>query len=78
MPRMQTTSIEELIMRSARSYLYGHPFAWEEPADRYRAGRARTPGRRRGLSRLTFSRGRGAPAPARDAARARCRPSPSR
>jgi len=57
---MQTTSIEELVMRSARSYLYGHPFAWEEPADRYRAGRARVPRRRRlqGL-RATLGRSRG-------------------
>ena len=41
----RTTSIEESVLRSARSYLYGHSLAWESPGDR--AGRARTSTRRR-------------------------------
>jgi hypothetical protein len=43
----QTTTIEESVLRSAGSYLYGHPLAWELPADRHGAGRARTSARRR-------------------------------
>lgn len=60
MPRMQMTSIEELAMRSARPYLYGPPFAWEASADRYRAGRAPKPSRRRlSDARAAFGRARG-------------------
>ena len=29
MADIRTTSIEEQVMRTARSYLYGHPLAWE-------------------------------------------------
>ena len=29
MTEARTTSIEEHVMRAARSYLYGHPLAWE-------------------------------------------------
>ena len=29
MAEVRTTSIEEHVMRAARSYLYGHPLAWD-------------------------------------------------
>ena len=29
MTEARTTSIEEHVMRAARSYLYGHPLAWD-------------------------------------------------
>jgi hypothetical protein len=29
MADVRTTSIEEQVMRAARSYLYGHPLAWQ-------------------------------------------------
>ena len=29
MTEARTTSIEEQVMRAARSYLYGHPLAWD-------------------------------------------------
>ena len=29
MDEVRTTSIEEQVMQAARSYLYGHPLAWD-------------------------------------------------
>ena len=46
MTRIQTTPIEESVLRSARAYLYGHPLAWELPAQRDRPVRAQTARRR--------------------------------
>lgn len=60
----RTTWIEESILRSACSYLYGHSLALEVPGERNRAGRARTSVRRR-LPRLlaALARARGGRAP---------------
>jgi hypothetical protein len=54
----RTMSIEESVLRSARSYLYGHSLAWDVRGDR--AGRARTSTRRK-LPRLAaaLTRARG-------------------
>ena len=62
----RTMSIEEWVLRSARSYLYGHSLAWDVPGDR--AGRARTSARR-ALPRLAaaLARARGGPAVVADA-----------
>ncbi len=54
----RTTSIEESVLLSARSYLYGHSLAWDVPGDV--AGTARTSTRRRLLrlaAALTRARG---------------------
>lgn len=58
MTPIETTSIEESVLRSAHAFLYGHPLAWERPGERRRgvqSRRRRLPGLRVALVR---SRGR--------------------
>jgi hypothetical protein len=66
----RTMSIEESVLRSARSYLYGHSLAWDVPGDRHRVGLAR-PSTRRTLPRLVaaLARARGGRAVVADSRR---------
>lgn len=66
----RTTTIEEPVLRSARSYLYGHSLARDVPGDRHRAGRAQAPTRRM-LPRLVaaLARARGGRAVVADSRR---------
>lgn len=41
MTPIETTSIEESVLRSAHAFLYGHPLAWEAPGERSRGVQAR-------------------------------------
>ena len=76
MDEVRTTSIEEQVMRAARSYLYGHPLAWDMRDSRngsHTTARLRSQARRAAaalacaLSRVRpAERGRRRPAPAAD------------
>lgn len=48
----EQTTIEELVMSSARTYLYGHALAWDVTGQARRPGAAQRPARRGGLTRL--------------------------
>lgn len=56
-------SIEELVMSSARGFLYGHPQAWDVPSD-IRSSAVAQEGKRRGrLTRMLAARRGGTTAP---------------
>ena len=46
------TSIEDLVMGSARGFLYGHPQAWDIPSSNHRSAVAPGAARRGRLARM--------------------------
>ena len=52
----QHTSIEELVMSSARGFLYGHPLAWDVPGRGRPSAEARRATRRGRLTALVNAR----------------------
>lgn len=64
MPGSSPTSIEELVMSSARAYLFGHARAWDVPGDGRRPARPSGAARSRGRARFRVAGRRLADSPA--------------
>jgi hypothetical protein len=59
MTPMETSSVEESVLRSAHAFLYGHPLAWERPGERTRGIQGRARRRRLSGLRVALFRARG-------------------